>query len=92
MRPRGAWRWNTRSRAKRPGIALGQYPSAQVHPKKITKTADVKDTVDAIIHLAEADQVTGEVLHVDGGIHVGGCQRIQVDSTKVQPAATRVVR
>jgi len=31
----------------------------------------VKDIVDAIIYLTEADQVTGEVLHVDGGAHVG---------------------
>ena len=28
-------------------------------------------TIDAIIYLTEADQVTGEVLHVDGGAHVG---------------------
>lgn len=33
--------------------------------------AEVKDIVDAIIYLTEADQVTGEVLHVDGGAHVG---------------------
>jgi NAD(P)-dependent dehydrogenase (short-subunit alcohol dehydrogenase family) len=32
---------------------------------------EVKDVVDAIIYLAEASQVTGEVLHVDGGAHVG---------------------
>ena len=31
----------------------------------------VKDIVDAIVYLTEADQVTGEVLHVDGGAHVG---------------------
>jgi NAD(P)-dependent dehydrogenase (short-subunit alcohol dehydrogenase family) len=31
----------------------------------------VKDIVDAIVYLAEADQVTGEVLHVDGGAHIG---------------------
>jgi NAD(P)-dependent dehydrogenase (short-subunit alcohol dehydrogenase family) len=33
--------------------------------------ADVKDIVDAIVYLTEARQVTGEVLHVDGGAHVG---------------------
>jgi NAD(P)-dependent dehydrogenase (short-subunit alcohol dehydrogenase family) len=33
--------------------------------------AHVKDIVDAIIYLTEAGQVTGEVLHVDGGAHVG---------------------
>ncbi|HTV59758.1 MAG TPA: SDR family oxidoreductase [Verrucomicrobiae bacterium] len=31
----------------------------------------VKDIVDAILYLTEAVQVTGEVLHVDGGAHVG---------------------
>jgi NAD(P)-dependent dehydrogenase (short-subunit alcohol dehydrogenase family) len=33
--------------------------------------AEVKDIVDAIVYLTEAGQVTGEVLHVDGGAHVG---------------------
>ena len=33
--------------------------------------SEVKDIVDAIIYLTEASQVTGEVLHVDGGAHVG---------------------
>ncbi len=33
--------------------------------------SEVKDIVDAIVYLTEAGQVTGEVLHVDGGAHVG---------------------
>jgi NAD(P)-dependent dehydrogenase (short-subunit alcohol dehydrogenase family) len=33
--------------------------------------SEVKDVVDAIVYLTEAEQVTGEVLHVDGGAHVG---------------------
>jgi NAD(P)-dependent dehydrogenase (short-subunit alcohol dehydrogenase family) len=33
--------------------------------------ADIKDVVDAVLFLAEAGQVTGEVLHVDGGVHAG---------------------
>jgi NAD(P)-dependent dehydrogenase (short-subunit alcohol dehydrogenase family) len=33
--------------------------------------SDVKDIVDAIVYLTEAHQVTGEVLHLDGGAHVG---------------------
>jgi NAD(P)-dependent dehydrogenase (short-subunit alcohol dehydrogenase family) len=33
--------------------------------------SSVKDIVDAIVYLTEANQVTGEVLHVDGGAHVG---------------------
>ena len=47
-------------------------------PKEFLKTlqpmgqiSDVKDIVDAIVYLTEAGQVTGEVLHVDGGAHVG---------------------
>jgi NAD(P)-dependent dehydrogenase (short-subunit alcohol dehydrogenase family) len=35
------------------------------------KFALVKDIVEAIVYLTEAEQVTGEVLHVDGGAHVG---------------------
>jgi NAD(P)-dependent dehydrogenase (short-subunit alcohol dehydrogenase family) len=33
--------------------------------------AEVKDIVDAVLYLAQAGQVTGEVLHVDGGAHAG---------------------
>ena len=33
--------------------------------------ANLQDVVDAVLYLAEAAQVTGEVLHVDGGAHVG---------------------
>ena len=35
------------------------------------RISGVKDVVDAIVYLTEAGQVTGEVLHVDGGAHVG---------------------
>jgi len=35
------------------------------------KISEVKDIVDAIVYLTEADQVSGEVLHVDGGAHIG---------------------
>ncbi len=35
------------------------------------KIAEVKDVVDAVLYLARAGQVTGEVLHVDGGAHAG---------------------
>jgi NAD(P)-dependent dehydrogenase (short-subunit alcohol dehydrogenase family) len=53
-------------------------PLQKGRPKEFLKTlqpmgriSEVKDIVDAIIYLTEADQVTGEVLHVDGGAHVG---------------------
>ena len=32
---------------------------------------EIKDVVDAVLYLARADQVTGEILHVDGGAHAG---------------------
>jgi NAD(P)-dependent dehydrogenase (short-subunit alcohol dehydrogenase family) len=35
------------------------------------KIANVKDIVEAVLYLARADQVTGEILHVDGGANVG---------------------
>lgn len=35
------------------------------------KIASVKDIADAVLYLARAEQVTGEVLHVDGGAHAG---------------------
>jgi NAD(P)-dependent dehydrogenase (short-subunit alcohol dehydrogenase family) len=35
------------------------------------KIACVQDIVDAVLYLAHAVQVTGEVLHVDGGAHAG---------------------
>jgi NAD(P)-dependent dehydrogenase (short-subunit alcohol dehydrogenase family) len=36
--------------------------------KTVTK---VKDVVDAVLYLAHAAQVTGEIIHVDGGSHAG---------------------
>jgi NAD(P)-dependent dehydrogenase (short-subunit alcohol dehydrogenase family) len=33
--------------------------------------ASVNDIAEAVLYLAEARQVTGEILHVDGGAHVG---------------------
>ena len=33
--------------------------------------SSVKDIVDAVLYLTEAGQVTGEVLRVDGGAHIG---------------------
>jgi NAD(P)-dependent dehydrogenase (short-subunit alcohol dehydrogenase family) len=35
------------------------------------KIVEIKDIVDAVLYLAQADQVTGEILHVDGGAHEG---------------------
>jgi NAD(P)-dependent dehydrogenase (short-subunit alcohol dehydrogenase family) len=35
------------------------------------RISDVQDIAEAVLYLTEARQVTGEVLHVDGGAHVG---------------------
>ena len=35
------------------------------------RIADVQDIADAVIYLTEAREITGEVLHVDGGAHLG---------------------
>ena len=33
--------------------------------------SDAKEIADAVVYLTEARNVTGEVLHVDGGAHTG---------------------
>jgi NAD(P)-dependent dehydrogenase (short-subunit alcohol dehydrogenase family) len=65
-----------RVNAVAPGIV--DTPMHKDDPMDFLKTlqpmgriSDVKDIVDAIVFLTEASQVTGEVLHVDGGAHVG---------------------
>jgi NAD(P)-dependent dehydrogenase (short-subunit alcohol dehydrogenase family) len=65
-----------RVNAVAPGIV--DTPMHKDDPKDFLRTlqptgeiTDVKDIVDAIVYLTEAGQVTGEVLHVDGGAHVG---------------------
>jgi NAD(P)-dependent dehydrogenase (short-subunit alcohol dehydrogenase family) len=35
------------------------------------KIVEVQDIFDAVLYLAEAGQVTGEIIHVDGGAHAG---------------------
>ena len=61
-------------------VAPGQVDTTlhKETPKEVLKTlspmgaiADAKDIAEAVVFLAEARYVTGEVLHVDGGAHVG---------------------
>jgi NAD(P)-dependent dehydrogenase (short-subunit alcohol dehydrogenase family) len=59
-----------------PGVV--DTPIHKDDPKDFLKTlqptgqiSDVNDIVNAIVYLTEAGQVTGEVLHVDGGAHFG---------------------
>jgi NAD(P)-dependent dehydrogenase (short-subunit alcohol dehydrogenase family) len=65
-----------RFNAVAPGVV--DTPLQKDNPKEFLGTlqpmgriASVKDIVDAVLYMAEADQVTGEVLHVDGGAHAG---------------------
>ena len=37
----------------------------------MTTITKVKDVVDAVLYLSRASQVTGEIIHVDGGSHAG---------------------
>jgi len=65
-----------RFNAVAPGIV--DTPMHKDNPKDSLKTlqpmgqiARVSDVTDAVLYLAHAGQVTGEVLHVDGGSHAG---------------------
>jgi NAD(P)-dependent dehydrogenase (short-subunit alcohol dehydrogenase family) len=65
-----------RFNAVAPGIV--DTPLHKDDPKEFLKTlspmegiSTAQEIVDAIVYLTEAPRVTGEVLHVDGGSHVG---------------------
>jgi NAD(P)-dependent dehydrogenase (short-subunit alcohol dehydrogenase family) len=65
-----------RVNAVAPGIV--DTPMHRNDPKEFLKSlsplgriSDVQDIAEAVLYLTEARQVTGEVLHVDGGAHVG---------------------
>jgi NAD(P)-dependent dehydrogenase (short-subunit alcohol dehydrogenase family) len=65
-----------RFNAVAPGVV--DTPMHKDNPRDFLKTlqpmgsiSDVKDIADAVLYLAQAGQVTGEVLHVDGGAHAG---------------------
>jgi len=67
---------NIRFNAVAPGAV--DTPLHKSTPKDFMKTlspmgtiSDPKDIADAVVYLTEARQVTGEVLHVDGGAHTG---------------------
>lgn len=46
-------------------------PNSVKARRPMGKIADVKHIVEAVLYLAQAGQVTGELLHVDGGAHAG---------------------
>ena len=65
-----------RVNAVAPGVV--DTPLHRNNPKDFLKTlspmgsiSTVQEIVDAVIYLTEAPHVTGEVLHVDGGAHIG---------------------
>jgi NAD(P)-dependent dehydrogenase (short-subunit alcohol dehydrogenase family) len=59
-----------RVNAVAPGVV--DTPMHEHDPKDFLKTlSPMGRIVDAVLYLTEAHQVTGEVLHVDGGAHVG---------------------
>jgi len=65
-----------RFNAVAPGVV--DTPLHKNNPKDFLKTlspmntiSGVNDVVDGVVYLTEARQVTGEVLHVDGGAHSG---------------------
>jgi len=67
---------NIRFNAVAPGVV--DTPLHKNNPKDFLKTlspmgtiSDAKDIADAVVYLTEARNVTGEVLHVDGGAHAG---------------------
>ncbi len=67
---------NIRFNAVAPGVV--DTPLHKNNPKNFLETlnpmgsvSDAEDIADAVVYLTEARHVTGEVLHVDGGAHVG---------------------
>jgi len=67
---------NIRFNAVAPGVV--DTPLHKNNPKDFLRTlspmgtiSDAKEIADAVVYLTEARNVTGEVLHVDGGAHAG---------------------
>jgi NAD(P)-dependent dehydrogenase (short-subunit alcohol dehydrogenase family) len=65
-----------RFNAVAPGVV--DTPLLQNSPKDFLRTlspmgtiSDATDIADAVVYMTEARNITGEVLHVDGGAHVG---------------------
>jgi NAD(P)-dependent dehydrogenase (short-subunit alcohol dehydrogenase family) len=46
-------------------------PADALNRSPMGKFVEVDDIVSAVLYLAQAGQITGEVLHVDGGAHAG---------------------
>ena len=48
-------------------ISVRAIPRTKLHSRQ----ARVRDVADAVLYLAQADEVTGEIVHADGGAHAG---------------------
>ena len=61
-----------RFNAVAPGVVDTSLHKGNLQPRSAMGTvSQPKDIADAVVYLAEAVHVTGEVLHVDDGAHVG---------------------
>jgi NAD(P)-dependent dehydrogenase (short-subunit alcohol dehydrogenase family) len=64
-----------RFNAVAPGAVATQMhkddPADALNRSPMGKFVEVDDIVSAVLYLAQAGQITGEVLHVDGGAHAG---------------------
>jgi NAD(P)-dependent dehydrogenase (short-subunit alcohol dehydrogenase family) len=61
-----------RFNAVAPGVVDTPLHKNSLKPRSPMGTiSDPKDIAEAVVYLTEADHVTGEVLHVDDGAHVG---------------------
>jgi len=68
-------RWHPSERSRAGIVDTSMHEN---DPKEFLKSlsllgriSDAQDIADAMLHLTEAGKVTGAVLHVDGGAHVG---------------------
>jgi NAD(P)-dependent dehydrogenase (short-subunit alcohol dehydrogenase family) len=55
------------------------------------RISEAKDIADAVVYLTEARSVTGEVLHVDNGAHVGQWRARRVCSRAVRSAGCKIL-
>jgi NAD(P)-dependent dehydrogenase (short-subunit alcohol dehydrogenase family) len=61
--------WRSEHRAVLGSREAGNNAASLLSP--IGSISDAQEIVDAVVFLAEAPLITGEVLHVDGGAHLG---------------------
>lgn len=65
-----------RFNAVAPGVVdsplhAGTSPELLARLTPMASISTIEDVADAVLYLTEARQITGEILHVDGGAHIG---------------------